>query len=620
MKNTAQEKFCFEDFELDRGRRQLLRQGRPVAMNARAFDLLLFLTENSGRIVPKEEILESIWKDQFVEESNLTVQISAIRKVLGDSASEPRFLATIPGKGYQFVADVSRPKEPDAEPELSDTDPNSHSGGRPRPVMWVAIAFGIVAMAVALIFVVRSLYPAPPPVVRSIAVLPFVDPAPEGPDYIGDGLAESVIFSLSRVPGLKILSSGSSFRYRSEKPDAARIGRELGVDAILTGRIVRTGDVISVRSELVSSADDSVIWGDQLSRKLSDIEKLQADIARSISELLRVKLTGIDELRMGSEQTDNGEAYKLYLLGKYHMNRLTDDGFAKGRDSFKLAIEKDPNYALAYASLADSYNTLCGWGGLAPHEGYPLARTAAKRSLELDATLAEGYAALGVVKLTYDNDPAGADQDLSRAIALNPNYVNALQSQSFLYVIQGRFDEASDAIARARELDPLSILNVIMSGNVYYFQRQASRAVEVYSRAVEMDPNSGLAHWSLGNAYLLANNRDLAIEEYGKAISLSGTSPDERASLAFAYAAGGDQEQARIILAELENQDGYVPPALVASVRGALGEHDKAFNLLEEAFRKKDPVLLYLGVDPMFDPLRSDVRYPVLLKRLRLGY
>lgn len=605
-------RICFGDFEIDRGRRQLSKNGQPITLTAKAFDLLLFLVENSGRVVSKDEILNSIWKDQFVEESNLSVQVSTIRKVLGDSASEPSFLATIPGKGYQFVGEISEPVEaPDAPSEAVGLV----RSWSPRSLVIVTV-IAIAALTAAIFFLGPKLFGTRRTEVRSIAVLPF-ELKGDDPGYLGDGLAESVIFSLSRLPGIKVLSSGSSFRYRSEKPDAASIGRDLGVEAILTGRISQSGETVSVRAELVSTVDNSVLWGEQLSRKLSDIEELQRDIAQAITVQLQVRLSGADQQKL-SNQTDNEEAYRLYLIGLHHMNRLTDDGFAKGRDNFLAAVEKDPNYALAFAALADSYNTLCGWGALPPGDCFPLAKSAALRSLELDSDLAEGYAALGVTKMSYENDWAGAEQDLSRAIELNPNLLHAHQARGQLFMLQSRFDDARSSLDRARELDPLSILNIIMVGNVYYYQRQTTPAIEIFSQAVEMDPNSGLARWSLGNALFLADRPEDAIAEYAKAIQLSGDSPDEMASLAYLHARRGNTAEAQKIMTELTGRQGYVPPALTASVYGALGEKDRAFELLEEAFQKKDSLLIYLGVDPIFDPLRSDARFPVLLKRMGL--
>jgi len=613
------QKIYFSDYELDAHRRQLLKSDKPVALNAKAFDLLLFLTRNAGRAVSKDEILNSIWKDQFVEESNLAVQISAIRKALGDKTAEPRFLATIPGKGYQFVAEVSSIKDDTVEDIRDDTANVEPAAPNLRRRSVIIAAAGVVLLFFASFVVIRFFSVSP--TIKSIAVLPFVNQTgqPE-PEYLSDGLAESVIFLLSRLPNLRVMSRDSSFRFREASIDAKSVGREIGVDAILTGRIFQFADTVSIRTELVSTEDNSIIWGEQFTRKLSDVEKLQVDIAQSITRELKIKLTAPDEQFLKRNQTDDHEAYQLYLLGRYHLNRLTDDGFLKGRDNFRRAIEKDPDYALAYAGLADSYNMLCGWGAMAPNEGYPLAKGAALRALELDETLAEAHTSLGIVKLFYDADWVGAEKDLTHAIEINPNYSIAYQSQSLVFTLQGRFDEAKLSLERSRELDPRSMLNLVMTGTVFYFQRRPSQAIGLYRQAVEMDPNSGLAHWSLGNAYLLSNRDNEAIAEYQKAIPLSGDSPDEPASLAFAYAVGGNQDEARITLDGLKRRTSgsYVPPSLIASIYGALGEKDKAFDLLEQGFRERDSVLVYLKVDPMFDPLRSDPRFPVLQKRIGL--
>jgi tetratricopeptide (TPR) repeat protein len=353
---------------------------------------------------------------------------------------------------------------------------------------------------------------------------------------------------------------------------------------------------------------------------MTDFERLQSDIARSITRELQIKLSGVDAELLNKHQTDDHEAYRLYLLGRYHLNRSTDEGFQKGRDSFRQAVSRDPNYALAYAGLADSYNLLSGWGAMAPNEGYPLAKSAAIRALELDESLAEAHASLGVVKLFYDADWTGAEASLGRSIEINPNYSDGLMLYGYRLMLLGRFEDAKPYLERAVALDPLSVLKIVSYGNAFYFQRNPEKAIEIYGRAVDMDPNSGLAHWSLGSAFLQSGRTQDAIAEYSKAIPLSGDSPDEPASLAFAYATAGRRAEAMSIVRELEARAAraYTPPALIAAVYGALGERDTAFQFLERAFRERDSLLVYLKVEPTFDPLRSDPRFAALLTRVGL--
>lgn len=617
--------FSFAEFTLDVQRRRLMRGGASVPLNAKAFDVLVYLARNAGRVVTKDELLDSVWKDQFVEESNLTVQVSAIRKALADQTVEPRFLVTIPGKGYQFVVDVSTSSENSA----SDGSGISENDGvrSPAPVhgrfggkrLVAAFALGsllIIAFAGYWYFTSQTNLPA-----RSIAVLPFEDQGGEPTSvYLGDGLAEGVIFSLSRVPELRVMSRDSVFHFRNERADAKQIGKELNVQTVLRGRFLRSGDSISISTELVSTEDNSVIWGEQFTRTMTDIERLQSDIARSITRELEIKLSGTDSAFLNKHQTDNFEAYQLYLIGRHHLNRSTDDGFAKGRDSFRQAIERDPTYAMAYAGLADSYNLLSGWGAMAPNEGYPLAKSAALRALELDESLAEAHASLGAAKLFYDADWAGSESSLARSIAINPNYSDGHLLYGYRLMLLGRFDEAKPYLERAIELDPLSIVKIISYGNAFYFARDSAKALEIYERAVSLDANSGLARWSLGSALLQAGRTAEAIAEYERAIPLSGDSPDEVASLACAYAVAGRQADARRLLGELETRANrtYTPSGLIAAVYAALGERDTAFQFLERAFRERDSLLVYLKVEPMFNPLRADPRFAALLTRIGL--
>jgi DNA-binding winged helix-turn-helix (wHTH) protein/TolB-like protein/tetratricopeptide (TPR) repeat protein len=614
--------FSFGEFTLDPHRRHLLRGGKQIPLNARAFDLLHFLIENAGRIVPKEEILNSVWKGQFVEESNLAVQISAIRRALGDRTDDPQFLMTIPGKGYQFVAPVTPTYESRDKPDVTDAGSSSAIFNRADRDSrhLIAILAGIASLAVVAFFGYRAFIAPGPANVRSIAVVPFAGQMPDSPNgVLSEGLAESVIITLSRIQGIRVMSRESTFRYRGDI-DPKRIGHELNVEAVLTGRFVQTGDSLSVRSELISTSDSSVVWTGQFTRKMVDMQLLQNDIGQSIARDLKVRLSGGDIASLENQQTADFRAYQLYLLGRFHLNQLTDDGFLKGRDAFRQAIEKDPSYALAHAGLADAYNLLCGWGAMAPNEGYPLAKASATRALELDDSLADAHVALGTAKLFYDVDWIGAERELQRAIDLNPSNADAQMMYGHELILLGRFDESRPPMSRAVELDPLSIVRIVSVGNVSYFERDLPTALEVYRRAVTMDPNSGLAHWSLGNALSASHQFDEAIVEFQKAIALSGDSPDEPAALGLAYALKGDESSAIRVIDDLSarSKRGFIPPTLTASIYGALGKRTEAFELLEHAFRERDSLLVYLKVDPMFDSLRADPRFDELQRRLGL--
>jgi DNA-binding winged helix-turn-helix (wHTH) protein/TolB-like protein/Flp pilus assembly protein TadD len=624
----------FAEFEIDAERRRLARAGEPVALNARAFDLLAFLAENAGRVVSKDEILETVWEGQFVEEANLSVQISALRKALGEKKDAPRFLLTIPGRGYKFIAGVSHESDDEIiierhkierlavaeeidEPHVSE--PGKRAAGR---LGNGKLIFAGAALAVLMLLGFggyRYFYEPPKTRIGSLAVMPFVNQNNDaGLEYLSDGLADSVAYTLSGFPELRITSRNSAFRYKGRETDAQTVGRELNVQAVLTGRVAQLGDNLSVSAELVSTADNSMIWGAHFTRKMSDIEKLQADIAGSISQKLRLKLSGADEKQRAMRASENPEAYQLYLLGRYHLNKFTDDGFRKGRDYFAQAIEKDPGYALGYAGLADAYNRLCGYNALAPNEGFPKARMAAEKALELDDQLAEAHATLGAVKHFYDWDFAGAEKEFKRALEINPNNADAHQFYSYYLTGMGRFDESMAEMRRAQELDPFSLEKVNGIGEIFHLQRQSDRALEQYRKALEMDPNAGFTHWAIGNVYVQKKMYAEAVAEYQKAIPLSGDSPDEPASLGYVYALSGKRQEALRIIEDLKERSTrqHVSPTVIAVIYGGLGEKDAAFEWLEKAYNTRDFILTLLKIEPMFDPLRDDARFAELMRRV----
>ncbi|MDQ4122257.1 MAG: winged helix-turn-helix domain-containing protein [Acidobacteriota bacterium] len=656
MQALRSQTYKFEEFELDCANRELRRDGVPVQLPARSFDLLQTLIENNNQLVSKDEIFSRVWSDQIVEESNLTVHISQIRKALGETKNKPRFLTTVPGYGYRFsaaVQDVNADADLVIETEthsritiekeesfvdnqfdenlendrkVKETQlsaPNQLTTKKTFRPIWV---FGWICLAV-LIFGgflgYRYFSGATKNQIKSVAVLPFANKNSDpNIEYLSEGLADSVIYSLSAFPELRVMSRNSAFRYNADASNAKSVGRELNVEAVLTGRIVQVGENVSVRAELVSTDNDSVIWGEQFTRKMSDVEKLQTDIAQSISQKLRLKLSGAEQKRLQNNQSENPEAYRLYLLGRFHLNKLSDEGFGKARDYFAQAIEKDSNYALAYAGLGEAYNRLCGYNVISSNECFPKARQAAQKALELDDGLAEAHATLGAVKLYYDWDFAGAEKDFRRAVEINPNNAEARQLYSYFLTTIGRLDESLVQMEQAHELDPLSIEKINGIGDILYFERQFDRAIEQYKKALEIDPNSSLTYWQIGRALADKGAFDEAIPALQKSISLLGSNtPDELLELARAYARSGKSGEARKIIEDVkrlaENKI-YFSQAVLASVYAALGDKDQAFAHLEKGYAERDFLLVLLKVDPMFDPLRDDPRFAELMRRVGL--
>ena len=625
----------FAQFELEKARRRLYRDGEQVQLYAKAFDLLEFLIGHNGEVVTKDEILSQVWPDQFVEEANLSVQISALRKALGETKNEPRFLVTVPGVGYKFVGDVQEAVDEDVVIErhtleritVDDYVDQSISPAKELPEMaassnwkWAAV-LASVAVVGFLAFFAYKYFNADPPRIASVAVLPFANQE-SSPDteYLSEGIADNVIHTLSGVPDLRVMSRNSSFRYRSDAADAKVIGTELGVDSILNGRITAVGDSLSIRAELISTADNSVIWGEQFTRKYADVERLQADIAQAIAKRLRVRLTGVEAGAGDLAKAVDPEVYRLTLLGRYHLNKLTDEGFWKGRDHFQKAIELDPDYAPAHAGLAEAYNRLSGWNAIPPHEGFPKARTEAEKAIALNGELSGAHGTLGMVKHFYDWDWQGAETEFKRAIEISPNDADVRQYYSYHLSAMGRFDEALAQMKQALELDPLSLDKNAGIGEIYYFRRNYDEALEQYRRALEMDSGSGFLQWAIGNVYARKGMYGEAIAAYEKSIPLSGDSPDEPASLANVLALSGKHQEARTILLDLEQRSSkqYISPAALAVIYSALGDKQQAFALLEKAYQRRDMLLVLLKTDPMFDGMRDDPRFADLVRRVGL--
>lgn len=632
MTDAKNDRILFAEFEFDRGRRKLYRDGERVQLYAKAFDLLGFLIENNGQVVTKDQILSRVWPDQFVEEANLSVQVSALRKGLGEKKDEPRFLVTVPGVGYKFAADLrTETSKPDIESstpagelsegelETSPSEPSPDDAWPAGRAVRIALTAAAAAAIILLAFLgYRYFYQASGKQIASLAVLPFVnqdnDPKFE---YLGDGLAESVIHSLSGSRELRVMSRNSAFRFRGSEADAREIGRELNVDAVLTGRITASGDNLSISAELISTSDNSVIWGEQFARASSDIARLQSDIARAISQRLKLRLSG-GAARLDDQQSTDPEVYRLTLLGRFHLNLLTDESFTKGRDYFQQAIEKDPTYAPAHAGLAEAYNRLSGWNAIPPNEGYPKARTAAEKALELDDQLVDAHATLGMVKFFYDWDWPGAEKEFKRAVEITPNNADARQAYSYYLSAMERFDESLAQMELSLKLDPLSLEKNAGIGEIAYLRRDYDRALERYTALLETNPNSGFLYWVTGNVHVQKGMYGPAIAAYQKAIPLSGDSPDEPASLAFAYALSGNRTEATRLAIDLElrSKKTYVSPASIAVIYSGLGDKDRAFEFLEKAYERRDLLLVLLKAEPMFDRLRDDQRFTDLMKRV----
>jgi serine/threonine protein kinase/Tfp pilus assembly protein PilF len=489
----------------------------------------------------------------------------------------------------------------------------------------------LVTVAALLLVIAGIVYlrSASNPGINSVAVLPFVnDSLDPNAEYLSDGITESIINNLSQLPNLKVMSRNAVFRYKGQQLDPQEIGRNLGVGAVLTGRVVKVGEKLIIKTELVNVADGAQLWGAEYNNSMADIFTVQEEISRKIFEKLRVKLTGEDEERLAKRYTNDTEAYQLYLKGRYFWNKRDEAGLRNGIKFFKQAEEKDPTYALAYSGLADSYALLCDIGAVAPLEEMPNAKLAAERALAIDPRLAEGYTSRAFIKLAYDWDWPGAESDFRRALELNPKYATAHQWYASFLTQMGKYDLARREIEQAQQLDPLSPIINANSGLYLYYAHKYDEAIEQYRKTLEIDPRFGVAHYYLGLAYLQKKEYDKAIAEFkivmdstGDASAakdeLDGDDLETAAALAYAYSASGNRAEAQTLLGkmiELQKRR-YVSPLYLATVYAGLGEKDQAIEHLKKAYENRHPGLVLIRVEPLFDSLRDDQRFQELLRR-----
>jgi serine/threonine protein kinase len=455
--------------------------------------------------------------------------------------------------------------------------------------------------------------------INSVAILPLVnDSADPNAEYLSDGITESIINNLSQLPRLRVMARSTVFRYKGRDIDPLEVGRELSVHAVLTGRVLQLGDSLRIGTELVRVADGSQLWGQHFDQKPGDIFAVQEEIAKQISEKLQMQLSGEEKKRLVKRYTENTQAYQLYLQGRYHWNKRSEEGMKKGIQFFEEAIRLDPNYALAYAGLADSHIILGFYGVLPPNEVMPKVKAAAKKALGIDDTLAEARISLAYAKGAYEWDWIGAEKEYKRAIKLNTNYATAHHWYGEYLAFMGRSAEAAAELERAHELDPLSLIINVARGWIYYLGRRYDDAIKQFFRTLELDPNFVHARFCLGLAYVQKAMFAEAIDEFQKVIAMLGRDPGALAALGYAYGVSGKKAEARKLLAELREQSKrrYVAPYRLALICIGLDEKDQAFVWLQKGFEEHDLGLACLKVEAMADTLRSDPRHDELLRRV----
>jgi len=582
------------------------RNGTTNRVEPKAMQVLTCLAAQPGKVVSKEDLIETVWAETHVTDDVLTGCISALRRAFEDNPRTPAFIQTIPKSGYRLIAPVSAVNGND-QPAVAGTKASK------KPAWLAGAALVVLAASLGFWFL------RPARAIDSVAILPFTNSgADPNTEYLSDGITESIIDSISQLPNLRVMAWTTVARYKSQTKDPLAIGGELGVKSVLTGKIVQSGNQLQIQTELVDLATGSRLWGEQYTRQLSDVIPLQKEISLRISEKLRLKLSGADEQKLKKNTTADPEAYTLYLKGRYFWNKRSEEGMRKAISYFQHAIDRDPGYALAYAGLADAYNLGDDWGSTPPSESFPRAKAAALRALDLDDSLAEAHTSLAFVKANYDWDFPGAEEEFQRAIALNPNYATAHQWYAMYLVPMRRFAEAEREIKVAQDLDPLSLIISLGVGEIFEWERNYDAAFRQYQKTLELDPSFIGTYGHLSTIYEHKGMYREAVEAAKKVAVLKGNN-DEVSEMERVFRKNGypglDQMNLRRDF-EAQAQGKYVRSSEIAENYLRTGNKPQALHWLEKAFEERDSSLVFLPIDAEFDPLRSDPQFQELLKKI----
>lgn len=580
----------FDVFELDTRAGELRKRGTRLRLQGQPLQILATLLTRAGDLVTRDELRAQIWQaETFVDfDHSLHNAIARIRETLGDSADSPRYIETLPRRGYRFIAPVDE-VTPRTTPAHQSRE-TSHS-----------TAHGI----------------------QALAVLPLQDLSGDpAQDYFAEGMTEALITSLAKIKALRVISRTSALQYKGAKKSLPQIARELNVDAVIEGSVLRSGERVRITAQLIHAATDQHLWAESYERGFQDILSLQGEIARQIANEVHVALTPEERVHLGPARQVNPEVHELYLKARYHWNKRTEESVRKAISLFCNAIDHDPTYAPAYAGLADCYNILGYYNALRPMEAYPKGKSAALKALELDNTLADPHAALGVVNRDFVWDWTAAESEFQRATELNPGYVEAYHWRSTLLCMLGRHTDGLQEKKRSLALDPLSVVIRTDLARMFYFVRDYDQALEHYRAALEMDPNFGFAHLWLAQVHEQKGSLEQALFELKVGLRLSNESAYALAKVGQGYALSGKRNEASSMLTQLKDLSGqkYVSPYDVAMIHVGLQQYDTAFEWLEKSLEERTIWLGYLNVEPQLDPLRADSRFRSLLRRVGLPH
>jgi TolB-like protein/DNA-binding winged helix-turn-helix (wHTH) protein len=622
-----------EDFEFDVGACRLRRGHRVLKLERIPMEVLAVLVEQRGQLVSREHIVERIWgKDVFLDTDNsINGAIRKVRQVLKDNPEEPRFIQTVTGRGYRFIAPVTDPEVqklvvvPQPQPSVAEALPAKPA----RSKRWAVFALSIVLIVGmgAYLWSRSRTRPLAANGRLMLAVLPFEnltgDPSQ---DYFSDGMTEEMISQLGDLDPqhLGVIARTSVMHYKHSQEPLNQIGRALSVQYVLEGSVRRDSNRVRIAAQLIQTREQTHLWTREYDRELSDVFALQGEIAREIADQIQLTLGHLHEPTVVSGQPAVSakafQAYDLYLKGRYFWNKRTPQGLQQAIAYFQQAIDDDPEYGRGYAGLAESYALMGGYTGLPPKEFMPKARAAARRALEIDEQLPEAHTALAIIAQNYDWDWPTAEKEYRRAIQLNPNYATGHHWYAECLALQGRFGEAFPEMESARQLDPLSLIIAADYGAILYFSRQYDRAFERFRGVLDMEPNFPRAHmlvWAYTQKGLFAD----ALADAEALRQRDPSQPWYWAMIAYASGRSGDQARAKLALQQLrqlERQRALDPLSLVIAYIG-VGDNDKALEWLRKAHAEHSSSITALKVDPIYDPLRSDPRFQELIRAVGLG-
>jgi TolB-like protein/DNA-binding winged helix-turn-helix (wHTH) protein/Flp pilus assembly protein TadD len=631
-------RLCFGVFELDLRAGELRKRGLRVRLQQQPFQVLAMLLEHAGGVVLREELQKKLWPaDTFVDfDHGLNKAISKIREALGDSAESPRFVETVGRRGYRFLADVRvADTTPVRSPELA-TQPHPTADARDRRDLAGTVAvlthllpprarkislFVLVALLASLATWKLHSVNRASPAIRSLAVLPLESLSSDASqDYFADGMTDELISDLGQISALRVISRTSVMAYKHTRKPLPQIARELNVDAVVEGTVLRSGDQVRITAQLIEGSADRHVWSQSYQGELRDTLALQNNVARAIADQIRINVNPQEQAALGNVTVVNPAAYESYLKGRYFWNKRTADGLKVALAYFNEAVDEDSKYARAYSGLADTYALLGDWqyAVMTPKEALPKAKAAAIKALELDSALGEAHNSLAFCLDGFDWDFDSAGKEFRRAIELNPGYATAHHWYAWHLALLRRYDEAIVEMRKAANVDPLSLIINADLAELLALAHSYDESIRQSRKTIDLDPNFGLAHNHLGQAYLQKHMNDEAVAELQEAVKLSGGSPTCIANLARAYAASGKRSEAVKLLSDLTKRSipGQSHASEIAVICASLGDTDQTIKWLEKGFEERfNPGVL---LRPGFDSLRSDPRFEDLVRRVGL--